>query len=120
MAHYFITGASAGIGAALVTQLLQAGHSVSAVARRAERLHERGADFANQYCALPADVSDTDALHSAVKSACAAAHALFTALCSASVSLTSAGRAQYWLAKSAPRSCKRSARRATALTLCPA
>ena len=49
MAHYFITGASAGIGAALVTQLLQAGHSVSAVARRAERLHERGADFAGQY-----------------------------------------------------------------------
>jgi len=42
MSHYFITGASAGIGAALATQLTQSGHTVSAIARREDRLSEMG------------------------------------------------------------------------------
>jgi NAD(P)-dependent dehydrogenase (short-subunit alcohol dehydrogenase family) len=85
MAHYFITGASAGIGAALVTQLLQAGHIVSAVARRAERLRDLGVDFSDQYCALPADVSDTDAMHSAVESACSALGPIDVAILNAGI-----------------------------------
>ncbi|MEC8807207.1 MAG: SDR family NAD(P)-dependent oxidoreductase, partial [Pseudomonadota bacterium] len=36
MAHYFITGASSGIGAALTRRCLSDGHKVSAVARRAD------------------------------------------------------------------------------------
>ena len=85
MAHYFITGASAGIGAALVTQLLQAGHMVSAIARRAERLRDLGADFRDQYCALPADVSDTEAMHSAVESACSALGPIDVAILNAGI-----------------------------------
>lgn len=38
MTHYFLTGASAGIGAALATRLCENGHRVSAVARRDDRL----------------------------------------------------------------------------------
>jgi NADP-dependent 3-hydroxy acid dehydrogenase YdfG len=40
MSHYFITGASAGIGAALAKMLTDDGHAVSAVARRKQRLAE--------------------------------------------------------------------------------
>ena len=85
MAHYFITGASAGIGAALVTQVLLAVHIVSAVARRAERLRDLGVDFSDQSCALPADVSDTDAMHSAVESACSALGPIEVAILNAGI-----------------------------------
>ena len=38
MAHYFITGASSGIGKALSIALASEGHVVSAVARRIDHL----------------------------------------------------------------------------------
>ena len=47
MSHYFITGASSGIGQALALALSSAGHSVTAVARRLERLEILQSDRAN-------------------------------------------------------------------------
>ncbi len=66
MAHYFITGASSGIGAALVSRLLDDGHKVSAVARRATKLESLGATAGERFLALPADVCDADALSAAI------------------------------------------------------
>ena len=66
MAHYFITGASSGIGAALVSRLLDDGHKVSAVARRATKLESLGATAGERFLALPADVCDVDALSAAI------------------------------------------------------
>ena len=67
MTHYFITGASAGIGAALAKKLNEDKHHVSAVARRAERLAalQRASDY---FCGYQADVRDADAIAAAVDS----------------------------------------------------
>ncbi|MGB2164141.1 MAG: SDR family NAD(P)-dependent oxidoreductase, partial [Candidatus Puniceispirillaceae bacterium] len=67
MTHYFITGASAGIGAALAKKLNADKHHVSAVARRADRLAalEQATDYFSGY---QADVRDADAIAAAVDS----------------------------------------------------
>jgi NADP-dependent 3-hydroxy acid dehydrogenase YdfG len=67
MSHYFITGASAGIGAALAKMLADDGHTVSAVARRKQRLAEieNSTDLFRGYAA---DVRDADAIAAAVTS----------------------------------------------------
>ena len=65
MTHYFITGASAGIGAALVKKLNKEKHHVSAVARRADRLDalQQESDY---FCGYQADVRDASAIVAAV------------------------------------------------------
>ena len=47
MSHYFITGASSGIGQALALALSSNGHSVTAVARRLDRLQRLQTDSPN-------------------------------------------------------------------------
>lgn len=68
MAHYFITGASSGIGAALTDRCLTQGHRVSAAARRADRLEQLGAGREG-FLGLPCDVTDADAVSKAVTTA---------------------------------------------------
>ena len=65
MTHYFITGASAGIGAALANKLNEAKHHVSGVARRADRLTvlQQATDY---FCGYQADVRDADMLAATV------------------------------------------------------
>ena len=65
MSHYFITGASSGIGAALATKCLAAGHSVTAVARRADRLATLG-DGHDRFHAAACDVTDAAALAASI------------------------------------------------------
>ena len=67
MSHYFITGASAGIGAALAKMLTDDGHAVSAVARRKQRLAaiENSTHLFRGYAT---DVRDADAIAAAVAS----------------------------------------------------
>ena len=61
MSHYFITGASSGIGAALAGKCLAAGSKVTAVARRADRLAALGDGQQNFHGAV-CDVTDANAL----------------------------------------------------------
>lgn len=68
MAHFFITGASSGIGAALTGRCLTQGDRVSAAARRADRLDQLGAGHEN-FLGLPCDVTDANALSGAVTTA---------------------------------------------------
>ena len=65
LTHYFITGASAGIGAALAKKLYEDKRHVSAVARRADRLAalQRASDY---FCGYQADVRDASAMAAAV------------------------------------------------------
>lgn len=59
-----ITGASSGIGRATAEMFLDAGWQVGLVARRADRLEEMAAAHAKAI-ALPADVTDADAMRAA-------------------------------------------------------
>ncbi len=68
MAHYFITGVSSGIGAALVDSLATTGHRISGVARRKNRLDDLASSFSS-FHPFSADVSDTAAMERAVNSA---------------------------------------------------
>ena len=61
MSHYFITGASSGIGAALAEKCLAAGDSVTAVARRGDRLATLGAGH-DRFHGVACDVTDASAL----------------------------------------------------------
>ena len=67
MSHYFITGASAGIGATLAKMLTDDGHAVSAVARRKQRLAEIE-NSTDLFRGFAADVRDADAIAAAVNS----------------------------------------------------
>jgi NADP-dependent 3-hydroxy acid dehydrogenase YdfG len=53
-----VTGASAGLGAAIVHALAEAGAQVVAVARRADRLEKLQAQWPDRVCAAAADVAD--------------------------------------------------------------
>ena len=66
MAHYFITGASSGIGKALSIALASEGHVVSAVARRAEHLNKIKGEHKNIniFCA---DVCDRLEIKNAIE-----------------------------------------------------
>jgi NADP-dependent 3-hydroxy acid dehydrogenase YdfG len=70
MSHYFITGASSGIGAALAEKCLAAGNSVTAVARRADRLSALGKQH-DRFHAAVCDVTDAAALAKATSKAIA-------------------------------------------------
>lgn len=66
--HYFITGASSGIGRALAVSLAKAGHKVSATARRTDKL----AELANDYPTIQpitCDVTDSVSVKDAVQTA---------------------------------------------------
>ena len=84
MAHYFITGASSGIGAALAGQLTVAGHQVSAVARRQQRL----ASLTKQHEAFHgyvADVGDAASLAAAINKAKAESGTIDVAILNAGI-----------------------------------
>src|SRR5690606_552705 len=55
---WWLTGASSGIGRAVVRQLAQRGDRIYATARRQEALDSLVAEFPDRVLALPADVSD--------------------------------------------------------------
>jgi len=63
---WFITGASAGFGAAFAEHALAQGHNVVAAARRAERLERLAAKAPGRVLALTLDVTDTAAAADAV------------------------------------------------------
>ena len=68
MAHYFITGASSGIGAALAEALLARGETVTAVARREDRLKSLKTGRGTLLTAA-CDVTDAAALATAIGAA---------------------------------------------------
>ena len=68
----WITGASAGIGRAVVMRLLQDGWTVAATARRAGELDALAAAHPGRVIAAPGDVTDAASMHAAVARAEAA------------------------------------------------
>ena len=69
-ARIWLTGASSGIGEALVPQLLAAGARVALTARRADRLEEmaaRARTRGGEVLVAPADVANRDAVHAAAR-----------------------------------------------------
>lgn len=68
---WFITGSSRGLGRALVQAVLEAGDRVVATARRPEQLAELAASHEDQLLALALDVTDKDAVHTAIRDALA-------------------------------------------------
>ena len=62
-----ITGASSGIGAALARELSRRGWSLALLARRAEMLDQLVSELKTPAVALPADVTDRDAVRDAVR-----------------------------------------------------
>ncbi len=64
-----ITGASSGVGLATARMIHRQGGSVALIARRAELLDELVAELGDRAIALPADVSDPDAVSVAVEAA---------------------------------------------------
>ena len=84
MAHYFITGASSGIGAALSKQLAHAGHQVSAVARRQQRLVALSKQL-DAFHGYAADVGDAANLATAIDKAKANSGAIDVAILNAGI-----------------------------------
>lgn len=65
----WITGASTGIGAALVARLASAGWTVLATARGADRLADLAAAYPGQVIAAPGDITNAQAMHDLVAKA---------------------------------------------------
>ena len=84
MAHYFITGASSGIGAALAGQLTAAGHQVSAVARRQQRLAALSKQLGS-FHGFTADVGDAASLSTAIDKVKAKSGAIDVAILNAGI-----------------------------------
>jgi short-subunit dehydrogenase len=106
MTHYFITGGSAGIGAAMARQLCAGpksngkrlrkpqpennplspneGNIVSAIARRVDRLDEMSKEFSN-FHGQPCDVTDADAVATAINHATTTHGAIDTAILNAGI-----------------------------------
>jgi short-subunit dehydrogenase len=63
----WVTGASSGIGAALVHELAARGCRVGASARRADKLEELAASARGEVLPVPADVTDRDAMLAAAE-----------------------------------------------------
>ncbi len=61
-----VTGASSGLGRALVVHYAQQGHLVGAIARRGELLAELGAEYEGLVIPIEADVCDGEALEGAL------------------------------------------------------
>ncbi|MEV4756990.1 SDR family oxidoreductase [Micromonospora sp. NPDC049559] len=66
---WLVTGASAGIGRAVVEQLLAAGHRVAATARRPERLADLARSYPDLLWTAELDVTDTAAVRKVVERA---------------------------------------------------
>lgn len=66
---WFITGSSRGLGRALVTAALEAGHHVVATARRPEALAEAFHEYGDRVLPLALDVTSPDAARAAVDAA---------------------------------------------------
>ena len=83
MRHYFITGVSSGIGAALVSALNPYA-KITGVARRQDRLDALSQKYANFY-PIAADVSNTKAMQVAVKEAIKASGSIDVAILNAGI-----------------------------------
>jgi short-subunit dehydrogenase len=65
--HFWLIGASSGIGAALAQSLINRGATVTISARRAGRLEDLASELGERCFALPLDVTDHQGLESATK-----------------------------------------------------
>ena len=66
--NVFITGATAGFGAAMVRRFIKSGHTVIATGRRIERLESMKAEFGNKIHTLCLDVTDKVQVEKAIDS----------------------------------------------------
>ena len=69
---WFITGSSRGFGRALVRAALEAGDSVAATARHPEQLDDLVAEYGERITTIALDVTDSDAVRTAIDEAVAA------------------------------------------------
>ena len=84
MTHYLITGASSGIGAALAKQLTVAGHKISAIARREQRLTVLSEQLSS-FHGFVADVKEPSSLNAAINKAKAKSGVIDVAILNAGI-----------------------------------